>query len=75
MTTLGLHPTCGNRVRSALALLIAAPLVALTLGSWAYFQMSDETAPAEAASAGMAPLQTLIFMHLGDVPGSVQAQP
>lgn len=74
MTTLGLHPTCGNRVRSGLARLIAAPLVAVTLGSWAYFQVSNETSP-ETANAGMAPLQTLIFMHLGDIPTSVQAQP
>lgn len=74
MTTLGLRPTCGNRIRSGFALLLAAPLVALTLGSWAYFRMTDEASPA-AANAGMAPLQTLIFMHLGDVPASVQAQP
>jgi hypothetical protein len=63
MTTCGLHHACASRVRAGLAVLAGIILVALALGWWVYTP----------GDAEVAPLQTLIFMHRGDLP--VPAQP
>jgi len=64
MTTCGLHHVCASRARAGLALLVGTLVGVLALGCWwAYVPADGETAP----------LQTLIFMHRGDLP--VPAQP
>jgi hypothetical protein len=74
MTTLGHHHLYGSRTCTGLALFIGAPLLVLAIGWWVFAKWTGD-APSAVLGDGVAPLQTLIFMHRGDVPAPIQAQP
>jgi hypothetical protein len=62
MTTCGLDHARTSRATTTLTVVAGSLLAALALGWWAYVP----------GDAGVATLQTLIFMHRGDLPAPAQ---
>jgi hypothetical protein len=74
MTTLGHHHyPFASRARAGQVLFVVLPALILAVAWWVLATRTDD-APT-AARDGVASLQTLIFMHRGDVPVPAQTQP